>query len=207
MDLKELKKLINEVKQERKNNKNLIFENVDESIFDRFRNSESKLNKDALDILFNMMVNLENLPDLENGSPSWTKQTVKILFDTINNKFIKTGALQQPENYKKQLNVASELVSRAAGRKRYTDQRQLKSLYSKIERDDVMDSIVDIMRTIGVSEPFINKFISNSEQELGIRLPKTNPGTPSAKQELPVDPSAKTIPPQYRQKPGTTQAE
>jgi hypothetical protein len=226
MDIKQLKKLINEVKQERKSNQKVIFENVDEALFDRFRGTESKLNRDALDILFNLMVNLENLPDSESGSPTWTKQTVKNLYDIIYNKFAKTGALNQPENYKKQLNIASELFSKAAGRKRYTDPRQLKSLYSKLESPEVMDSIMNMMRTIGVSEEFVTKFLSNSEQELGLKQPKTNPGTPSAKSE-PVSSTADTkvpkpvtgvnkpnpvsglnsIPPQYRQVRGTTKAE
>jgi hypothetical protein len=233
MDIKELKKLISEVKQERKvlkNGQDTEIETLLEAKFARFvakdTFNKSLFDKEALDILFNVLAS-ENLPQEMEGARNsllQNAQEYKDLFGDLPSYFKKLDF--ETENKKRNAMLAYKLFSPKSGRTDLSsDPERKRQLFAKLKSPNIKGSIEGILHIMNVEPEDVQDFMFHLN-DMAVLQPKTNPGTPSAKSQE-VSPTADTrkpqpvtgvnkpnpisglnsIPPQYRQKPGSTKAE
>jgi len=232
MNIKELKKLINEVKQERKilkETKETEIEKLFEAKFARFvakdTFNKSLFDKDALDILFNILAS-ENLPEEMEKARSSLLQSAeqyKDLFGDLPSYFKKLDF--ENENKKRNAMLAYKLFSPKSGRTDLSNNPEAKrQLFTKLKEPNIKGSIEGILHIMNIDPEDVQDFMFRLG-DIATLQPKTIAGVPSAKAQE-VSPTADTkkpqpvtgvnkpknvtlnsIPPQYRQKPGSTQAE
>jgi hypothetical protein len=210
MDIKELKKLINEVKKEREVHKQQLAEAKARYVA-RDPYSISLFDNDVLNVLFNILAT-EGLPEQLEKAMSSLVQSAKQYEPYFNDLPSYFKALESEKEIKKRnAMLAYKLISARSGRKLIKDPEQKRALFSKLSDPKIAQSIEGVLYAMKLDPEEIQDFMFHVG-ELAKQQPKTNPGTPSTKQEQPpIDPTGKTrikpapsIPPQYQQTPNST---
>lgn len=158
MDLKELKKLINEEIERKKLNEQ----------------SEEKPDIHPEDVILTLIHSSDSLPLSENSAIQSAISNIDMKM-----KLAKTRIA----TFNKYIPHSAREIT-------------MQEVYSSLKNDPaIMNTILEFLNSMGATESLITNFKNNALSELekfNVQQPKTNPGTPAAKLDQPVDPKANT---------------